>query len=327
MAVIKCPHCKKMMSSTLDVCPECGYKLTEEAQKDAGEAGKSKGRKWVIVMAALLVVVAGVVAGIVTYNNIRAEQKAFDRLQGSANLQWYEQYMLQFPDGKHIQEVKELYEVVKQEHDIFYAEVYSGGHDVLLQYINENPESPYVKMCEARLDSVDWSDATKLNTKEAYDQYLAFHPQGFFADAATDARLRAVSMEVNDEEKSLVRGVVENFLMQMTSGDAERLSHLLAEKFCLGDQPNASAQQVVDFYQQQFTQSDIQGVHFVVDENATITKHDAAMPGLFDYSVSGSVKAMVSRTNVDSTAIQQMVLKADVTSDHRLKSFSLKQGN
>lgn len=326
MAVIKCPHCKKMMSSTLDVCPECGFDRTgsDEHTEDATTSTPHT-KRWVITLVVLLVAVGGIVAGSLVYRSVMAEQKAYERLQGSANLLWYEQYMVQYPDGKHIDEVKELYAVVKQQHDLFYNEVYNGSREALLQYINENPESPYSKICEARLDSVDWQAALSENTMESYDRYLAFHPQGMFADAATDGKINAARMSVSDDEKSIIRGVVENFLLLMSKGDVQKLGYLLDEKFVLGNTPNAGADAVVAFFNEQFNKEDIQGVHFVVDSVINITKHESALAGQPDFNVQTGVSAMVSRTNVDSTIVQQMVLSANVASDHHFKTFSLKK--
>lgn len=35
--LIKCPECKQTISSTVDACPHCGYKISEEQKKRAIE--------------------------------------------------------------------------------------------------------------------------------------------------------------------------------------------------------------------------------------------------------------------------------------------------
>lgn len=342
MAVIRCPKCGKMMSSMLDVCPECGYNRNPEntsnhavnANNVAGEGSasdnggrkKSSSNKWVIVMVVLtIVLVVSAVCGLL-YRNALLEQKAFEALQGSSNLQLYENYMVKYPDGRHIDEVKKLYAVVKQEYEQFYTEVYNSGRKALIDYMNENPESPYLSICEQRLDSIDWKDAAAENTVEAYERYLAIHENGMFVDDAVEAKITAARMQISFEDRNLVRGAVENFLLAMSSGDPLRVDQLMDDKFVFGSQTNVTGQTVIDFYMQQFNPPDIIGVHFDVPDTLKIVKKDNAdLPGQFDFNVKAKINAMVSRISVDSTTVQTLNMEANISPDRHFKSFSLKK--
>lgn len=339
MAVINCPKCGKMMSSMLDVCPECGHNRNSNAADDAntddkqagtetsktGEKKSKSSSKWIVAMVILIIVlVAGAVSGVL-YRNALLEQKAFDALQGSSNMQLYENYMVQYPDGKHIEEVKRLYAAVKQEYELFYSEVYNGGRKALVDYMNQNPESPYIKVCEQKLDSIDWDDAVSENTVESYARYIAIHEDGMFVDDALEAKITAARLQISYEDRNLVRGAVENFLLAMASGDPTRVDVLMADKFVFGTQPNVNGQVVVDFYMQQFNQPDIIGVHFDVPDSMNITKKDTDLPGQFDFNVKAKIQAMVSRVSVDSTTVQTLNMEANISPDRHFKSFSLKK--
>lgn len=342
MAVINCPKCGKMMSSMLDVCPECGYNRNQqkgEAECVGGGTGEndltqtnadapkksSSSKKWIITMVILIILlVIGAVVGVL-YRNTLMEQRAFDALQGSSNMQLYENYMVKYPDGRHIEEVKRLYAVVKQEYEQFYNEVYDAGRKALVDYMNENPESPYIRICEQRLDSIDWKEAKTENTVEAYEKYLAIHQDGMFVDDALEAKITAARMQISYEDRNLVRGAVENFLLAMASGDPQRVDALMSDKFVFGSQTNVNGQVVIDFYMQQFNQPDIIGVHFDVPDTLHITKKDTEMPGQYDFNVKAPIKAMVSRISVDSTTVQTLNMEANISPDRHFKSFSLKK--
>lgn len=342
MAVINCPKCGKMMSSMLDVCPECGHNRNQnksEEQLDGtdyvmneendahseGQTQSTGSKKWLVAMIVLvLVLLAGAVAGII-YRNALMEQKAFDALQGSSNMQLYENYMVKYPDGRHIEEVKRLYAVVKQEYEQFYSEVYDAGRKALVDYMNEFPESPYIKICEQRLDSIDWKEAKTENTVESYEKYLTIHQDGIFVDEALEAKISAARMQISTEDRNLVRGAVENFLLAMSSGDPQRVDLLMADKFVFGSQTNVNGQAVIDFYMNQFNQPDIIGVHFDVPDTMNITKKDSDLPGQYDFNVKAPIKAMVSRISVDSTTVQTLNMEANISPDRHFRSFSLKK--
>lgn len=341
MAVINCPKCGKMMSSMLDVCPECGYNRNQSDMSGnsdsvndvTGSANgssaktekKSNTGKWLVALVIFSVLlVAGAVCGVL-YRNALMEQKAFDALQGSSNLQLYENYMVKYPDGRHIEEVKNLYAAVKQDYELFYSEVYNSGRKALVDYINQNPESPYIKICEQRLDSIDWKEAVDENTVEAYEKYLTIHQDGMFYDDALDAKVVAAKMQVSSEDRDLVRGALENFLLAMASGDPQRVDMLMDEKFVFGSQTNVNGQTVIDFYMQQFNQPDIIGVHFDVPDTMKIVKKDTDLPGQYDFNISGKIQAMVSRVSVDSTTVQTLNLDANISPNRHFKSFSLKK--
>lgn len=341
MAVINCPKCGKMMSSMLDVCPECGYNRNQtnttedtagaDAVSASGDDSSNKGKKksntgkWLVALIILAVVLVAGATGGVLYRNALMEQKAFDALQGSSNLQLYENYMVKYPDGRHIEEVKKLYAAVKQNYELFYTEVYNSGRKALVDYMNQNPESPYIKICEQRLDSIDWKEAVEENTVEAYEKYLTIHQDGLFYDDALDAKIIAARMQISDEDRNLVRGALENFLLAMASGDPQRVDLLMDEKFVFGSQTNVNGQTVIDFYMQQFNQPDIIGVHFDVPDTVKITKKDTDLPGQYDFNVKGKIQAMVSRISVDSTTVQTLNLDANISPDRHFKSFSLKK--
>ena len=62
--------------------------------------------------------------------------------------------------------------------------VVSGTRDALMQYIKDNPGSIHEGEARNKIDSIDFNEADKAKTIDAYQAYLDEHPDGKFADQA-----------------------------------------------------------------------------------------------------------------------------------------------
>lgn len=77
MALIKCPDCKKKISDSVDTCPKCGCKVTEEDKVKAFAESKRKKKRSKIIALVLAVAVIGsviLVSALFIRENNRKEQ-------------------------------------------------------------------------------------------------------------------------------------------------------------------------------------------------------------------------------------------------------------
>lgn len=368
MAVITCPHCHKYISSLVTRCPECGKELknngvnedsdglddtvsSNDSETTSNEENVAKikssadpsnltrrlrvilkrvsYRRIALFLATILTVTA------VTFFLIKdcersanLEQRAFDRLTGCTNLNFYEDYIVRFPDGKHIDEVKKLYAQVKTQSAQFYQQTSNGTKEELLLFIKNNPSSPYCKVCELRIDSLDWQDASAANTVSAYGQYLADHPQGIFVEVANETKNRLAKLEVTEEERSKLHGMLDSFLSALASNDAGRIDQLLGGPITFCSQTGMSGEGIVTLNQQHFNSPDILGVHFALQGGLSIKKRpSASSAGEYVYTINAQYEATLNRTATDSTHVQTWAFTAQLTPDRKVTSIDMRRQN
>lgn len=253
------------------------------------------------------------------------EQRAFERLDGCTNLLWYEDYLIRFPEGEHIEEVKQMYAKAQKEHDEFFKKAAGGSRESLQAFIKEHPTSPYVKVCQDRIDSLDWEVALKDNNAQGYQHYLELHPDGLFSAIATDSKTRLAKLEVSNEERSMLSGSLDNFLSAMASGDESRVNSLISSTMNFCGETNATGANVVSFQKLNFHHDDIIGVHFTVGGLNIKKKPSDATPGAYDFVVNASLDAVLNRTNTDSTGVQAWKITATLSPDRKFRSVDMRK--
>lgn len=308
--------------------------LSGENTKDNSENIKVKKPWWkptprkVLVLLFFVVVISGIVFFIVADKKREEglEQRAYERLAGCTNLLWYEDYILRFPEGKHITEVKQMYDKAKKEQDDFFMKAAMGSKEELQKFIDEHPASPYIRTCQNRIDSLDWDVAVTTNTKESYQAYLQEHPDGIFADVANENKTTLVKLEVTNEERSMLRGSLDTFLSAMTSCDESRINATTSDNLVFCGQTGADGSNVINFYSNNFHQEDVMGVHFNVNGGINITKKPSVTKqGSYDYSINANLDVTLNRSSVDSVGTQRWKINAQLTPDRKFKSIELRQ--
>ena len=283
-------------------------------------------RRLLFSVVAFLVVVAVAFVAIKTHQrSVQLEQRAFDRLSGCTNPDVYEDYILRFPDGEHIAQAKELYKQLLAQNEAYARQTANGTKAELLEFIKKNPDSPYCKVCQNRIDTIDWEAAISQNTLEAYTLYLEQHPEGHFVSVANESRTRLGRMQVTEEERNKLHGSLDAFLSALTSNDAGRIDHFLGQPITLCGQPSATGTHVVSFYQQHFGYADILGVHFAI-EGMNIKKQPShSVSGQFDYTVNASLDATLNRSATDSINVQSWALTAILDAERKFISVDMRK--
>lgn len=160
----------------------------EAAHVPSRRGGKGRGRYLILSFVILL----GLCIGGLYYYDYRQHQerelRAYTILQDCSNPAFYEDFIVRFPHSPHIDEVRErLKEVMAQQNE--WEKLIAGGNrQELQQFVAEHPGSPYVKMAQTRIDSLDWAEASTLRTIEAVTYYMAAHPDGLYINQADALR-------------------------------------------------------------------------------------------------------------------------------------------
>ena len=139
-----------------------------------------------------IVVLIGLLIGGLYYYDYaqmqKREMRAYELLQDCSNPDFYEDFIIRFPKSKHIEEVRERYKVVAAQQNEWQKLILNGTRDELRQFVRLHPTSPYVKVAQGRIDSLDWTEAKELRSLEAVTHYMATHPDGYYIDQAETLR-------------------------------------------------------------------------------------------------------------------------------------------
>lgn len=253
-------------------------------------------RRRIFFVVFLFLLLGGAVAFFLIQDNrqkAREEQEAFEKLAGCNRLELFEDYLIRFPDGTHVDEVTKLRDELK-----------------------------VAQETALKLDSVDWELAQQLNTGAAYEDYLSKHPDGLFSDLADRELSRLSQLAVSDEEKSMLTGTIHTLLTALASGDASKVNPLLFDGFSFGT-TQANGDSLISFYANHFCHADILGVHFSVKGDLEAQKQPNGEASQFDYDVHTRLDATLNRTAVDSAGVQHWELKARLTPDRRFRQVEL----
>lgn len=302
-----------------------------ETEEEMPQPKRKKGKisiRRVVTVIFFLLLIGGITFFIIIDKRRSAEleQRAFERLDGCTNLLYYEDYIMRFPEGQHIEEVKKLYAVAKAEQEEFYKQAAGGSREMLEKFIKEHPSSPYVRVCEKRIDSLDWDIAVADNTIQSYQNYLEQHPQGIFAEVAVESKSRQAKLEVTNEERSMLSGSLDTFLAAMTSGDESRVDVLVASPMNFCGEEDATGDAVMRFYADNFHHDDVIGVHFSVKGGLDIKKKPSStLTGAYDYTINAQLDAVLNRSAVDSVGVQTWNITANLTHDRKFKSIDMRK--
>lgn len=122
------------------------------------------------------------------YTNQKREQRAYELLQGCSNPAFYEDFMVRYPKSEYIDDVRERYAKVAAQQNLWQKLVTNGTRDELQAFVRQHPSSPYVKVAQVRIDSLDWASAKESRDLEAVTHYMAIHPDGYYIDQAETLR-------------------------------------------------------------------------------------------------------------------------------------------
>ncbi len=150
---------------------------------------KGSGGRWLwLWLVMLLLLLIGAVLYYDYHSSRQREQHAYEMLRDCSNPDFYEDFIIRYPKSEYIDEVRERYRVVAQQQEEWQRMVLAGTREDLRRFVREHPTSPYVKVAQGRIDSLDWAEAKQQRSLESVAHYIATHPDGYYIDLAEQLR-------------------------------------------------------------------------------------------------------------------------------------------
>ena len=286
----------------------------------------AKKKKWLYWFIPLMVIIV-LGGGFATWSYINGSQNEetvySTLLGGNENIEDYENYLKQFPDGVHAEEVRERLAQLKTMYSDWTSIANSEYASDFERFKEQYPNSQLVKKCELKIDSLDWVKAVKLNTPEAMEEYMEKHPDGRYISEAGIAQSTLATNLVDEADRSGIAEVLTDFYRAVANSDEATLcTYITPTMSQFLSKKNATKADVVELVKRTYSE-DIENCSFVLNNDYEITK-SVSNDGKVTFKVSFSVDQHIQRSGEGKT-FGSYTANATLTGDLKISSLTMKE--
>lgn len=298
---------------TQENCPECNaaLNLPQEEEKESKEGSSQKRgpvppprKRWKRIAGwvgfVVLLILLG--TGYYFYDKQRMEQKEqadYERLLTVTNPEFCQQFLIDYPESKHYDEIKERMLLLQTEAEEWQQVLKNVTRANLSRFMQNHPNSLRQRICEDMLDSIDWQAAQTAGSEEALTNYLAQHPSGRYASTAAERKNALLLAKVTPGERAMIRGTLEAFFSNaIAKQDTIAASAAIPDSmisFC--GKENANAETIVQYARDKM-EKDVIGIHYLIGQQMSV--HKESLPdGNVGFAVEVSLQETISRSDTN----------------------------
>lgn len=278
---------------------------------------------YILVVGIILAAIVGLGAVYYFYQSSQSEDKAYVMLEGNENVQDYEDYLKNFPNGPHTEEVRQRLEELKTMYADWTRIQNSEYATDFERFKESHPTSTLVKQADMKIDSLDWVTAQKLNTPEAIEEYLDKHPEGRYISEAGIAQNELANTQVSDAERQGISESLNGFFQAFANNDESSLfTYITPTMTQFLSKRNATKADVGNIVKNTYSE-DIENCSFVLNNDYQITK-SVSSDGKVTYKVSFSVDQHIQRSGEGKT-FGSYTANATLTGEFKLSALTLKE--
>ena len=273
----------------------------------------------------ILSLIAVVIIGVAFYffSSIKAEDDAWDKLQTSTNLNDYQEFLAEYPHGKHYAEAKALYDKLSTELTDWASVSSSVDKYAVKAFLAKYPNGVCANQAKTRLDSLSWVDACNINKPEAYAQYMTDFPNGKYFSEAQQKTSQLKDMEVTANEQNQISNVISQFFNGIaTKDESQLLSSVESTMTKFLNKRNATKAHVLAFMNQMHA-ADMTALSFTVNNDLKIAKKQLS-DGQYSYAVTCTVDEKIERTEPGETFVNYGV-NFEVDNFMKISSLGLRK--
>ena len=286
---------------------------------------RKKRNPWIYVIIALCILIPAAVAGGFYFyvNQQVSEQEAYELLNNNETIEDYENYLNRYPSSHHADEVRERLQKLRTMYGDWQRIANSSYASDFERFRQTYPQSLLVKQCELKIDSLDWETAKKLNTPEALADYMEKHPDGRYAQDASQVQNTLEKSIVTPEERSQISSAFHGFFQAFGENDnASLFTYITPTMTQFLSKKNATKADVGDIINRTYS-SDIENCSFVVNDDYQIKKA-VDEQGNTTYTVSFSVDQHIERTGEGKT-FGSYTVNATLNGEMKISSLTMKE--
>ncbi len=286
---------------------------------------RKKRNPWIYVIIALCILIPAAVAGGFYFyvNQQVSEQEAYELLNNNETIEDYENYLNRYPSSHHADEVRERLKKLRTMYGDWQRIANSSYASDFERFRENYPQSLLVKQCELKIDSLDWETAKKLNTPEALADYMEKHPDGRYAQDASQVQNTLEKSIVTPEERSQISSAFHGFFQAFGENDnASLFTYITPTMTQFLSKKNATKADVGDIINRTYS-SDIENCSFVVNDDYQIKKA-VDEQGNTTYTVAFSVDQHIERTGEGKT-FGSYTVNATLNGEMKISSLTMKE--
>ena len=266
------------------------------------EAPKKGHKKLIatIVVIVLLLIGGGAYAFFVHSQNDE-EEMAYEILENNDNPADYEDFLAKYPNSEHADEVRDRLAKIEAMIQAWQGIALSDNVNDFRNFKNTYPDEKYGRLCDIKIDSLDWVTAQRIGTAEAYQAYLDQHSDGRYASEASIAQGKIHDSEVTASDRDQVMRVVTDFFNGFEQQNESQItSNITSTMTTFLHTHNASKAEVVNEIKGMFNEH-IQGCQFVVNRDIDVQRQSGADPSTANFNVTFTVDQHIQRDNEGKT--------------------------
>jgi gas vesicle protein gvpC repeat-containing domain protein len=286
---------------------------------------RTKRNPWIYVIIALCILIPALVAGGFYFyvNKQETEEQAYALLNNNENVEDYENYLTQFPNSAHADEVRDRLKQLRTMYADWQRIANSGYASDFERFSQNYPQSQLVKQCELKIDSLDWETAKKINTPDAISDYLEKHPDGRYAQDASQLQNTLVKSIVSPDERSTISSTLHGFFEAFGNNDETSLfTYITPTMTQFLNKQNATKADVGNLLKKTYS-GDIESCSFVVNDDYQIKK-TVDDQGNASYTVACSVDQHIIRSGEGKT-FGSYTISAKLNSEMKISSLTMKE--
>lgn len=234
---------------------------------------KNNKRNIYIIIAVVVVLLLG--GGYYAISSQRAsnqEEMAYEVLENNDNPEDYREFLEKYPNSAYADEVRQRLAKLEEMINKWRAIAMSDDVNDFKNFKETYTDVQYGRLCDIKIDSLDYITAQKIGTSDAYQQYLTAHPDGRYASEASIAQGSLRSQEVSDNERTQIANVLTDFYNGFASEDDDKVcTNIAATMTTFLRQHNANKATVLNTIHSMFSE-DIKGCQFNVNRDLQVKR-------------------------------------------------------
>ena len=297
-------------------------KPQHQESDDESENNKNKrGYLPVVVSIAIAALIAAVCLYFYNDSKLSIENNAFELAYDSGDVDKMKTFLRNHPDATDAHKkaiTNKIDEVTKQKQD-YSMGIVSRDKSMLQKYLVDYPNSPHKQTILAMIDSIDWEDALRANSKEGYDKYIAEHAAGIFIKEAKEK----VSVKISAataEDQAMAKNLYREFFLSVNGNDASRITPTLSSAITqfMGTS-NATSNDVIGWMKNQHGEG-VSGVIWKLNHDYKITRRE--QNGKMDYIVEFTAKKTVNYKD-GRVSNENFKISSNVNENKKISSMTM----
>jgi len=286
-----------------------------------------KNLKWGFLIPFLIALIACIVFYYMYRQKVsEKETEAYVEAMSSQDADVLQSYLNAYPNApeRHTDSIRVHLNRLRQADQEWTNAVASKSRTALEEYLLRHPSSPNRMEAARLIDSLDWVPASTANTLDAYENYLAAHPDGNYYEDAETAQKKVKEQEVQPEEKEMVRASLRKFFQSVNSRNEEQLLASVEDVLTSFLGKEYASKSDVRHFLEKIYKEDITNMNWYLNNDYTIQKREVGDEE-YEYSVELTAYQVIERTDETQSKGGHYRIVAKVSPEGKISELNMKK--